>query len=174
MKELKKKLFWIWLKKILISISVVIVRYPLSPFVVLFFSSKDKTTITRFKWLMTIDNDLTGDSGWKEEHLWGDNPLSFWNRVRWLWRNGGNSFNYNQLGLPALGAIVIEEVAYDDKGRVVERYVLREDGFLFRKFYRRKTKEEKYWEVFIGWALEGPQHGRCKIVLTIRGRTKVN
>ena len=41
-----------------------LLKWPLGIVAVLFFSSKDKLTITALKWLMTDDNDMRGDSGW--------------------------------------------------------------------------------------------------------------
>ena len=39
--------------------------YLLAPFAVWLFSTDDKRHLTHLRWLETIDNDLTGDPGWK-------------------------------------------------------------------------------------------------------------
>jgi len=112
-----------------------------------------------FKWMMTIDNDLTGDSGWKAEHLWGSNAASYINKVRWLWRNGGNWVNYWPLGC-----------AYLAINQTPGIYWERPDGFWF---YHRfiKVTSAKQIELMFGWNLFGPQLNRCKFVFTIRLRT---
>lgn len=159
-----------WLLFCVPNLLVGILRYPLSVVAVLLFSTPDKRNLTRMSWLMTIDNDLTGDAGWREEHLWrGTNPLSTVNRIRWLWRNGGNSMNYNLLGCDDMpGWRHAVQIAIG-----VRPYEVRPDGYwVFRKFY--ELWPGRYLEVFIGWALFGPQHDRCKHVLTIRFRSKTN
>ncbi len=143
---------------------ITLARYPLAIVAVLGFSSTDRRHLTRFTWLETIDNDLAGDSGWREEHLIGADPLSHINRIRWLWRNGGNALNYTVLG-----------VADDPAWRIAAlsvcpgAYALRRpDGaWLYRRFLPIGNRA---LEVFFGWALLGPQAGRCKIVCSIRLR----
>lgn len=143
-----------WLLYLIPHLLAIVVRYPLAPFAVLFFSSKDRTHLTFFKWLETIDNDLSGDLGWKTEHISGDS-LSSWNRINWLWRNGGNALNYGLLGCD------FEQYTTQDE------YWVRADGYwIFRKFWQITSTRQL--EIFIGWALYGPQLFRCKFVCTIR------
>lgn len=144
-----------WLLYLIPHLLAIIVRYPLAPIAVLFFSSRDRKYLKFFKWLETIDNDLSGDKGWKKEHLSGSDPLSNWNRIRWLWRNGGNSVNYGYLGC---GFQLYE---------TQKTYWKRADGYwILRKFW--KITSTRQLEIFIGWALYGPQLNRCKFVCTIR------
>lgn len=147
-----------WLVYLLPHFVAVIVRYPLAPLAVVFFSSNDKRHLTFFKWIETIDNDLSGDAGWRYEHISGD-PLSTWNRIKWLWRNGGNALNYGLLGC--------DFHPYDLSKTDNNKFYQRTDGYwIFRKFLR--VTSTRYLELFIGWALYGPQLGRCKFVCTIR------
>lgn len=153
-----------WKSKLFKYFAIMLLRYPLAVIAVLFFCTKDKLHLTRVTWLETIDWPLTGDNGWREEHLWGDNPLSFVNRVRWLWRNGGNRYNYEVLG-----------VGDDAEWRegVVQGY-----GYFVRKdgAWLKRIKIPLFGSLFIqcifGWNLFGPQHGLCKYVCTIRLKTK--
>lgn len=73
-------------------------RYPLA-FVAVWLSDRVHLRWP-FRWLDTIDNTLKGDEGWQNEHLWGSNADAYINQVRWLWRNGGNRFNYCTIGVP--------------------------------------------------------------------------
>ncbi|MBK9497421.1 MAG: hypothetical protein IPO08_23445 [Xanthomonadales bacterium] len=158
-----------WFVFLIASSAVVVSRYPASVIAVLFLSSDDKRSLTRWKWLETIDNDLSGDSGWKEEHLIGSNPVSSINRVRWLWRNGGNRFNYMTVGVPATG--VPPKFIASWEAPNPGSFILRRDAFMFRRFYQLGAKSI---EVFLGWALRGPQQGRCKLVCSIRLRSSIN
>lgn len=136
---------------------VVLVRYPLAPLLVGLFSSPDRRQLTVCRWMETIDNDLTGDEGWKEEHLWGADPLSFWNRVRWLWRNGGNAVSYGALGCP--------EPKWTRKTDD-HTWVADSGHWLYR---RKRWLTDTHWlDLFFGWNLLGPKAGRCKLVCTIR------
>lgn len=144
-----------WLRYLIIHMLAVIVRYPLSPIAVIWYSTEDKLHLTRFNWLETIDNDLSGDKGWKAEHLAGSDVLSNWNRIRWLWRNGGNALNYGVLGCDFQPFIS------------QQTYWKRPDGYwIFRKFWQ--ITGTRQLEIFIGWGLYGPQLERCKFVCTIR------
>jgi len=151
-----------WLLYLIAHASAVCARYPLAIVAVLCFSSADRRHLTRLRWLETIDNDLGGDSGWREQHLAGADPLSRWNRIRWLWRNGGNAMNYTTLGVPddpAWRAAVLAAAP-------VPAYLTRPDGsWLYRSFTRLGRRR---LECFLGWALLGPQAGRCKLVFSIR------
>ena len=126
---------------------VILVRYPLA-FVAVAFSHKNDVTFP-FKWIGTIDNDLTGDDGWKAEHLWGSSPISYINKVRWLWRNGGNEFNYWWIGVSASDR---PEWAFWSSKQV---------PLIFGRFL----------DLRFGWT-DYQLHGRCKYVFTIRIKTK--
>lgn len=147
-----------WFLLLPAHVGIFLIRYPLSPIVILLFSTKDKRYLTAFRWLETVDNDLTGDTGWQVEHLKGDNPFKFWNRVKWLWRNGGNSANYGFLGCdyndPEWSGLPAE---CDKRGLYV-----RKDGYwLYRKVIAGV-------EVFWGWGIYGPKNDRCKFTFTTR------
>lgn len=135
---------------------LVVLRYPLAVLAVLAFSTPNKRHLTRFTWMETIDNDLSGDSGWKEQHLIGRDPLSALNRIRWLWRNGANAVNYGLLGVdePVSVVKVSEDRWEDTRG-----------NWLVRSY---KPFAGRYVEKFYGWNLLGPQHGRCKFVASVR------
>lgn len=136
----------------------------LSPVAVYFFSTPDKLYLTRFKWLETIDNDLSGDDAWKNLRLWGTDPLSFINRTRWLWRNGGNYVNYMVFGVDG-NAIWNSE---QDRNKY---YWRRPDGYwLYRRFVNLPLTTRKL-ELFFGWNLFSIKNGRCKLVCQVRIRT---
>jgi len=159
---MNKKLKWALL---LVPYFVLMVaRYPLAIIAVLFFSSEDKKALTAMQWLGTIDQDLSGDSGWKEEHIIGENSLSALNRVRWLWRNGGNYFNYITIGIE-------NNTMWRECHEHTYGYHLYYDGHWL--LYKKLPVAGKYFvQCIFGWALFGPQHGRVKYVCTVRIKTK--
>lgn len=153
----------------------VILRYPLAPIAVIFFSTPDKLSLTKFKWLMTRDVGLDGDSGWKNEHWAGQDTLNTWIRIQWLWRNGASTLAYEQFGYNITKDGELKEVATHNNLLKVFKSA---DGqfFLYREFV--PTKDGKYIEYFYGWAIQGPQlmgeDRVAKLVFTVRKRTNTN
>lgn len=158
-----------WLALLIPHLLLSLVRYPLAVLAVLCFSSADRRHLTRLRWLETIDNDLAGDSGWREKHLIGSDPLSRLNRIRWLWRNGGNTLNYLTFGVcdwPALRGFAPMFASLPPF-----TYIRRPDGaWLYRRFIPIWPGRDL--EIFLGWALLGPQQGRCKYVCSLRIRKR--
>ena len=149
---------WILLFPINIIFSILcIITSPIASL----FVSTDRTHLQfPFQWLNTIDNDLGGDSGWREEHLIGTDPYSYINRTRWLIRNGGNKISYGLFGC--------REVPYKQNGYFYKN----DDGYwLFRKpLWVTKTR---FFDLFIGWNLPGAKFGRCKFTSSFRLKTKL-
>ena len=138
-----------WLCYLPLNLLMGLAVIPLAPIAVAFFSTEDKRHLTRFRWMETIDNDLTGDWGWNEEHLIGSDPFSWLNRTRWLWRNGGNSVNYNLLGC-------VDDPAWREQQDRNAGYWKRPDGYwLYRK--PLKLTEKYFIDRFFGWQLLGPR-----------------
>lgn len=143
-------------------VSLEIVKYPITPIAVETCSTEDKKHLCwGFRWLETIDNDLGGDSGWKKNHIEpGSDPYSDWNRIKWLWRNGGNWTNYNIFGIEANKEITPPfEPGFNE----------REDGFwLIRDRFDVPFFENKQFEMMWGWHLYGTINSRHKYVFTNR------
>lgn len=129
-------------------LAVIVLRYPLSFIAVRWFSEDGRLSFP-FNWLGTIDNDLYGDSGWKNEHLWGNDPTSYINQVRWLWRNGGNEFNYWWIGVQAADR----------------------PGWAFWSSRQIPLFAGRFIDLRFGWT-DYSLRGRCKYVFTARVKTK--
>lgn len=158
---MNKYLKWVCIFPLNLIMSIV--KYPMAIIAVLFFSTPDRRYLTWAKWLETIDNDLSGDGGWKSEHLSGSDPLSSKNRIRWLWRNGGNTLNYTIFGCKDLSEW---REAQDQSSTFFKR----PDGYwLIRRFINLST--HKRLDIQIGWNIMGPQLGLCKYVLNVRIRS---
>lgn len=153
-----------WLLYLPVHLLIVLARYPLAPMAVVFFTTNDKRQLLwPFAWLGTIDNDLGGDSGWRNEHIKpGSNPLSTWNRICWLWRNGGNAVNYYVLGCRCNSIFELFNLAMQDQ----RWFWCRPDGYWMVRAYIPWGK--KYLNLFWGWSLFGEIDGRCKFTFTTR------
>lgn len=154
-------MFLRWALCLIVHIVAIVARYPLAPIAAVFFTTNDKRHLLfPFRWLGTIDNDLSGDDGWKSEHITGD-PLSAWNRIKWLWRNGGNALNYGLLGVSHDGWFDIKWFMLQDG----EDYWQRPDGAW--QYRARVPIFGRVWTPYIGWGLFSQVNGRCKFTATI-------
>jgi len=129
---------------------VILARYPAAVIAVLCFSSPDRLTLTRWRWLETIDCDLCGDGGWLAEHMIGTDPYAWYNRVGWLWRNGGNRFNYYVIGVDAENP----------------------PPGVFWRLYHIPLRGQWFLDLRFGWDISDPKQGRSKYVFTTRLKTK--
>ncbi|MCK9622161.1 MAG: hypothetical protein M0R47_16695 [Methylobacter sp.] len=143
-------------------------RYWLSWVAVKFFSTEDKLQLTHgWGWFMTRDNPLTGDAG-HQARITGS-PYDFWNRVKWLQRNGGNSFNYMQIGVDYDKWFAFNNWMIQD----TQNFWKRPDGAWQ---FRAKVKIpfiKRAWTPYIGWGLFGPVDNRCKFTCTILRFNKI-
>ena len=137
-----QKLMWArYILQLPLFIIARLLTYPLAPIAVKWFSTEDKLSLRfPFKWMMTLDNDMSGDESWKRKNA---DPMSYLNRVRWLWRNGGHALNYGLLGCPRPS-----------------------DYPQYRTF---TPMLGLYLETYLGWSYNVP---RGKMVLTIRWRDR--
>lgn len=137
-----------YLWRLIPFVLVFLLRYPLAFFAVA-FAGNSHILKFGFKWLDTIDNDDLGDQGWKDEHIISSNPDTYINRVRWIWRNGGNRFNYFVIGVPSENR---PAWAFWSKSAI-------------------PLWPGRFLDVRYGWS-DYNLEGRCKFVLTFRGKTK--
>lgn len=153
-----------WLLYLPLHLLVIAARYPLAPIAVVFFTTNDKRHLLfPFTWLGTIDNDLSGDNGWRTEHIKpGSDPLSTWNRIGWLWRNGGNWVNYKVLSCKADG----DWIDNNTKGSTARVWFVRPDGYWMLRAFIPWGK--RYLNLFWGWSLFGPIEGKCKMTASTR------
>ena len=144
-----------------------IIRYPLAPIAVIFFSTPDKKHLTFFKFLETIDNDLGGDNGWQTVHIApGSDPYSNWNRIGWLWRNGFDRIAYFWLGCGEAGCF------YAFPPSIEYRY--NSNGYwCIHKFF--KIPFVTLWfEIYWGWSIGATLQGLNKITFTNRFRSAID
>lgn len=157
---------WRWQLYLWPHMLIVILRYPLSPIAVKWFSTKDKLNLTfPFMWLQTIDNPSTGDEG-HQKRIKGT-PLGFWNRVRWFWRNGGSEANHRWLGVKNDRVwLCLNYLKQDSKNLWI-----RPDGSW--QFRARVPVFGRVWTPYIGWALFGAKEDLCSFKATIFRLNKI-
>lgn len=132
----------------------------ISPVAAIFVTEDRRFLRSPFQWLDTLDNDLSGDSGWKEEHLIGQDPLSWLNRTRWLIRNGGNKVSYGAFGCPMAPFQTDGFYSEDCNGYWLYR----------RPIWITRTR---FLDLFIGWNLPGAKYNRAKYTSSCRLKTKL-
>lgn len=161
-----------WLGNLLVHLLIVIARYPLAIIAVAWFTTGDgKKLVAPFTWLDTLDADLTGDAGW-QNILNGKDPMAFWSRVRWLWRNGGNAANYTLLGCDYSKTFAAFRKPDPYPSLKMRTIFLRCDGYwLIRKFI--KLPGGWFLELFWGWNLFFDVGCRCKFTATTRLRRDI-
>lgn len=142
---------------------VVLASVRLARYAVLNCSSDDKLDLrSPFRWMMTTDAWLNGDTYWQKQLIEkGQDPMADENRVAWMKRNGGNRVNYNTLGVPA------PDQAWLDLYRSVEGVI--SGGPVW--WHGNAWCLRGHWlslELAAGWNLFGAKNGRCKFWLSIR------
>ncbi|QSB01987.1 hypothetical protein JWZ98_03225 [Methylomonas sp. EFPC1] len=168
-----------WLLFLPVHILLVPARYICAPIAVRWFRTDNKLQLKNpFKWLMTIDNPLSGDSGWQLEHIKpGSDPLSFWNCMLWLFRNGGNWVNYWLLGIANDRDFVIWHYLKQNKHSVwvrpdghwmIRAYIPFPDAKIFDNGRLCWLPTVRYLNLFIGWSLFGAIENRNKMTCTVR------
>ena len=128
---------------------IIFARY-FASFPAVWWFAKEYKLQAPFCWLDTIDNDLRGDFGHQTEHIIGSDYSSWYNQVLWLWRNGGNHFNYFTIGVSDDD---VPDWAFWDKSAI-------------------PLPLGRFIDLRFGWSPEGPKQGRRKYVMTARIKTK--
>ena len=154
-----------WFCFLAINLITNLLALPLTPIVVL-FASKTGWLPWYLWYFQTPDNSLDGDSGWKVTH-----PAStYWNRVRWLWRNRLYGFS------AAVLRVIYDPTVGDYLTLTGDRDIgnsgpLAKSGHYFKLLYTKKSKIKgfewyyirryKHWpnkciRILIGWKLPEP------------------
>lgn len=111
---------------------------------------------TPWQWMETLDWDMAGDLPWRADRLIGADPLSWLNRVRWLWRNGAQAVAYGLCGMPAGEAQRQAHGAW-------YRLTLTDRAF----YWRADLPIGSRWlELRAGWKLNHAVRGRYKVMFS--------
>lgn len=144
--------------------------YPTAPFVCWLFATPNKRHLRApFTWMETTDWDMAGDDAWREKRIApGSDPLSLWNRTRWLWRNGAQALSFGVFGVAAdrmvaSGNDTPENPPYGTK------LTLGYQGAKLVAFYWNhvtpSTLFGRHWQLRTGWMLGHDINGRYKVCL---------
>lgn len=147
---MRSLLLWIkWLVLLPLFLVKNVVVFILAAPVVIFFSTPDKLYLrSPFFWMNSRrPREMTGDDGWKREHLWyGTDPMHIINRIGWIFRNGGQELAYTFFGC-----------SVDDP----------------HPFFRPRIPipfTGYRLDIMLGWNMLGAVDGRAKFSFTIRGK----
>lgn len=155
-----------WLALLPVHLVVVGGAWLLAPIAVRWFSTADGRHLrSPFRWIETIDNDMSGDSYWQTEHLEGSDALSEPARIGWAKRNGGNAVNYGPLGVP-----VDPEWLHRYRSPFTGQISGGPAWWTDRAFCLRLIRPigQRNLELSLGWNLLGPKSGRAKYWLSGR------
>lgn len=148
------KYFWLALFNLLMTIFI---AYPFAPLMVLLASDQEGWLDNHSKrgigprlpwylnWFMTPDNSLDGDATF--ENI---NGVSYWAKVKWLWRNPGYSIGLRYLEAPfetsVLGDVTIKD---NDNAKAGWCYVTANGLFQFTWVKSIGFSRCLYWN--FGW-----------------------
>lgn len=167
-----------WALLVPVDYATAIIGRLFAPFVVL-FATKDDHLPKWLSWFDTPDNPLSGDGGWKTEHMqWRFKfpPMiaRYLGRVGWLWRNNMYGFDIDVMGAKVLATdtlVVTGDIATSDRPG--------HSGSVTRKLYR--DGKLIYWQwyfihiyapgrcvrVNLGWKLWGVNGSDKNIQYTV-------
>lgn len=134
----------------------------LAPLVCWLWATEDRLHLrSPFRWMETLDWDMAGDPPWRDTR---SDPLSWWNRTRWIWRNGAQAAALEVFGAQA-GEDHHDESSQDGSYRLT----VAESAF-----YWRADREiwSRVLELRAGWKLNYEVHGFHKVMFSIRLREK--
>ncbi|MFV0662772.1 hypothetical protein [Denitromonas sp.] len=151
----------------------------LAPLVCAFAATSDRRHLCEpWRWMETLDWDMAGDPPWREHRLVGDDPLSWWNRTRWIWRNGAQALSYRRFGTKAIGLTYrLAPGSVDDPDRPPygEKLTLAERGGRIVAYYRNRCiaipGARRYLQIQTGWKLNYTVAGHHKLICSVRLRT---
>ena len=156
-----------WLIYLPLHVITVLLRYPLAPIAIKYFSTPDKLHLTFFKWLETTDATLQGDAGWLTHIEPGSDPLSDTNRRGWVKRNGAQSLTYRWFGVK-FDKEWADSIIPTSKGKI---FFIRNDG-AWLLFIDNKPLFGRYFTLFMGWGIRSQLNGKSKISCTVRLKAK--
>jgi len=149
------------------SIAMVILNFPLAPFIVLFAEGKYPNAVLPkwLDWFQTPDNPLDGDRNWTLR-VWQwryklPKPLQIYvGRVGWIWRNSAYNFDINVLGFHLKAPIAYKAWGNErvsDKpytpGWVLRKAVNADGKKAFQFYAILPTFPSKCFRIMFGWKI---------------------
>lgn len=87
-----------WLKLAIKDLGISILAYPLAPYIA--YISMKREVPSRFKYWLTHDSPIDGDSGHMARHPDNGTKIRVWKRrTYWLWRNKGYTYSFEVNGV---------------------------------------------------------------------------
>lgn len=101
-------------------------------------------------WFMTPDNTLDGDATFQQI-----NGLSYWSKVKWLWRNPAYSFALRYLNEPYETSVKGDKTIKDNDNAKAGWCFVRANGLFQFRYIKRIATTNRCILVNLGWNIMG-------------------
>jgi hypothetical protein len=101
-------------------------------------------------WFMTPDNTLDGDATFQQI-----NGLSYWSKVKWLWRNPAYSFALKYLNSPYETTVYGDKTIKDNDNAKAGWCFVRVNGLFQFRYIKRIANTNRCILVNLGWNIMG-------------------
>lgn len=105
---------------------------------------------TWLNWFMTPDNTLDGDATFQQI-----NGLSYWSKVKWLWRNPAYSFALRYLNEPYETTVYGDKTIKDNDNAKAGWCFVRANGLFQFRYIKRIANTNRCILVNLGWNIMG-------------------
>ena len=101
-------------------------------------------------WFMTPDNTLDGDATFEKI-----NGISYWSKVKWLWRNPAYSFALKYLNEPYETTVYGDKTIKDNDNAKAGFCFVRANGLFQLRYIKRIASTNRCILVNLGWNIMG-------------------
>lgn len=101
-------------------------------------------------WFMTPDNTLDGDATFQK-----NNGISYWSKVKWLWRNPAYSFVLRYLNEPYETTVYGDKTIKDNDNAKAGWCFVRANGLFQFRYIKRIANTNRCVLVNLGWNIMG-------------------
>ena len=101
-------------------------------------------------WFMTPDNTLDGDATFQK-----NNGISYWSKVKWLWRNPAYSFALRYLSYPYETTVYGDKTIKDNDNAKAGYCFVRANGLFQFRYIKRIANTNRCILVNLGWNIMG-------------------
>lgn len=105
---------------------------------------------TWLNWFMTPDNTLDGDATFQK-----NNGISYWSKVKWLWRNPAYSFALRYLNEPYETTVYGDKTIKDNDNAKAGWCFVRANGLFQFRYIKRIANTNRCVLVNLGWNIMG-------------------
>lgn len=115
-----------------------------------FYQAVGPVLPTWLNWFMTPDNTLDGDAGFQV-----NNGISYWSKVKWLWRNPAYSFALRYLSYSYETTVYGDKTIKDNDNAKAGYCFVRANGLFQFRYIKRIANTNRCILVNFGWNIMG-------------------